>query len=104
MSGLALVFLALGLFFAIVGNLGVLRFRDPYTRLHAAAKCSTTTVLSVLIACAILEGWGGTTWRILIIAVFFLITSPVASHVIGRSAWLRGVVAWRPPRKEESNG
>lgn len=92
MSWLSAAFLGLGLFFGIMGNAGVLRFPDVYTRLHASAKCSTTSVLSILLACMFHAGWSPMTGRIAVIAVFFLITSPVAAHIIGRSAWLRGLI------------
>jgi len=88
-------FLALGIFFGLVGNLGVLRFPDLYTRLHASAKCSTTTVVSVFIACMLLEGFSVLTGRIVVIALFFLLTGPVTAHIIGRRAWKRGVLPWR---------
>jgi multicomponent Na+:H+ antiporter subunit G len=92
------VFVTLGVFFGLVGNLGVLRFPDVYTRLHASAKCSTTTLLSVFIACLILEGFSPLGGRILVIALFFLLTGPVAAHIIARRAWKRGVEPWRRRR------
>lgn len=91
-------FLTLGILFGLVGNLGVLRFPDPYTRLHASAKCSTTTVLSVFIAGLLLEGFSVLSGRILVIALFFLLTGPVTAHIIGRRAWKRGLVPWRRPK------
>jgi multicomponent Na+:H+ antiporter subunit G len=93
-----ILFAVLGVFFGIVGNLGVLRFPDVYTRLHSSAKCSTTTVLSVFIACLLLEGFNPLSGRILVIALFFLLTGPVAAHIIGRLAWKRGVAPWRRRR------
>jgi multicomponent Na+:H+ antiporter subunit G len=90
----AAFFLLLGILFGITGNVGVLRFPDVFTRLHAAAKCSTTSVFSILLACMLLKGWSPMSGRILVIALFFLITSPVAAHIIGRSAWLRGIMPW----------
>jgi multicomponent Na+:H+ antiporter subunit G len=89
------VFVALGIFFAVMGNVGVLRFPDLYTRLHASAKCSTTTVLSVFIGCLLLEGFSALSARILVITLFFLLTGPVTAHLIGRRAWKRGVLPWR---------
>lgn len=91
-------FLALGIFFGLVGNLGVLRFPDLYTRLHASAKCSTTTVVSIFIACVLLEGFSALSGRVVVIALFFLLTGPVTAHIIGRRAWKRGVLPWRRRR------
>jgi multicomponent Na+:H+ antiporter subunit G len=94
----AAVFLALGVFFGLAGNLGVLRFPDVYTRLHASAKCTTTTVVSIFIACLLLEGFSALSGRIVVIALFFLLTGPVTAHIIGRRAWKRGVLPWRRRR------
>lgn len=98
MTWVAAGFLALGVFFGVVGNFGVLRFPDLYTRLHASAKCSTTTVVSIFIACVLLEGFSALSGRIVVIALFFLLTGPVTAHIIGRRAWMRGVLPWRRRR------
>ena len=87
-------FLGMGVFFGIMGNAGVLIFPDIYTRLQASAKCSTTSVLSVFIACMLIGRISPLTGRIIVIALFVLITGPVTSHIIGRCAFKRGVVPW----------
>ncbi|MBC7189821.1 monovalent cation/H(+) antiporter subunit G [Candidatus Aerophobetes bacterium] len=89
------VFFAIGVFFGIMGNIGVLKFPDVYTRLQASSKCSITCLLSILIGCMLLEGFTPITGRILVIALFFLVTAPVTSHIIGRCAWERGIIPWR---------
>jgi multicomponent Na+:H+ antiporter subunit G len=96
--------MALGLFFAVMGNLGVFRFPDIYTRLHASSKCGTTSVFSILLGCMLLEGLSAMTGKIVAISVFFLITTPVASHVIGRCAWQRNVLPWRKQRSRSERG
>ena len=97
----ATVFLLLGIYFAIMGNIGVLRFPDVYTRLNASSKCNTTAVISVFIACLILQGFSAMSGRILVITLFFLLTGPVTSHIIGRRAWKRGILPWRRRITEE---
>lgn len=98
MTFVAFALLALGLLFGLVGAIGVIRFPDVFTRLHASGKCATTSVLSILIACMLLAGFSVLTGRLLVIALFFLATNSVASHIIGHSAWSRGVVPWRQRR------
>lgn len=97
------VFLGLGIFFGLLGNLGVLRFPDIYTRLQASSKCGITSLLSILIASMLIKGITPMSGRILVITLFFLITSPVASHIIGKRAWEEGLIPWRrkkPGKKE----
>ena len=91
----ALVFFGLGAVFNIMGNLGVLIFPDAYTRLQASSTCSTTSVLSFLIGCMLLVGLGPMLGRLVVITMFFFITSPISAHIIARFAWQNGMVAWR---------
>jgi multicomponent Na+:H+ antiporter subunit G len=103
MISVVYAFLVLGLFFGVLGNIGVLLFPDVYTRLQASSKCSVTSLLSILIALMLLKGFTPMTVRILVITVFFLVSTPVASHIIGRRAWEEGIISWRRerPNREE---
>ncbi len=56
----------------------------------------------VFIACLILEGISALAGRILVITLFFLLTGPVAAHIIGRRAWKRGLPPWRRRRLPEA--
>jgi multicomponent Na+:H+ antiporter subunit G len=95
MIWVAMLFLVLGVIFGLMGNLGVLVFPDVYTRLQASSTCSTTSVFSVFVTCMIVSGFSPMTGKIAVIALFFVATSPIASHIIARFAWEQGVVAWR---------
>ncbi len=105
MSIAAAVFFALGAVFNIMGNLGVLIFPGVYTRLQASSTCSTTSVLSFFIGCMLVAGWGPMLGRLLVITLFFFITSPISAHIIARFAWQTGIVPWRQSfmrRREDS--
>jgi len=91
----AAFFFLLGAFFTITGHIGLLKAPDVYTRLQTSSTCSTTAVLSVLIACMILAGISPFTGKVAAITLFFLITNPVATHIIARYAWEQKIVPWR---------
>lgn len=95
MNWTAVVFLALGAVFGVMGNLGVLIFPDVYTRLQASSTASTSSVFSVLVACMFAAGWSPMSGKIAVIALFFFITNPISSHIIARYAWERELVPWR---------
>jgi len=95
---LALFFFLLGVLFSLVGHIGLLKAPDVYTRLQTSSTCSTTGVLSILIAGAISAGLGPFTGKIVAIIIFFLATGPVTTHIIARFAWEEGIVPWRRPR------
>ncbi len=94
----AAFFFILGAFFTLTGHLGLLRSPDPFTRMQTSSTCSTTAVLSFLIAAGLLSGFGPFTGKILAVLIFSLITGPVSSHIIARYAWEEGIVPWRKPK------
>ena len=92
---IVLGFLVLGAVFNLMGLLGVLIFPDPYTRLQASSTCSTTSVMSVFIAAMIDSGISAVTGKILVITLFFFISSPVSAHIIACYAWTNEIIPWR---------
>jgi len=91
---IAYLFFALGIFFMFFGVLGIVRFPDVYTRLHPAGKAGTAGVLSIFIGLMLYSGFSLLTLRIILITLFILITSPVASHSIARGAIESGIKPW----------
>ncbi|MBU0501804.1 MAG: monovalent cation/H(+) antiporter subunit G [bacterium] len=94
MIWLANLFFGLGVFFMFFGMLGIIRFPDLYTRLHPAGKAGTAGVLSIFIGLIIMTGFSVFSMRIILITLFIVITSPVASHVIARGAFESGIKPW----------
>lgn len=81
----------LGGVLAIIGAIGVLRFPDFYTRLHAASVTDTGAVLAILLGMAFLSPH----WLILIklvtVGVFLFLTGPTAAHAIANAAHVAGL-------------
>ncbi|NHK29558.1 monovalent cation/H(+) antiporter subunit G [Parvularcula flava] len=78
----------LGALFIIAGSLGMLRFPDFYTRLHAAGVTDTLGVELMLLAMIFQSDNWITIVKLLLIALFMLLTSPVATHAIAHAAWV----------------
>ncbi|ETW98569.1 MAG: hypothetical protein ETSY1_18240 [Candidatus Entotheonella factor] len=91
---LANVLLICGLLFILAGVLGVLRFPDFYTRLHAMGKCDTLGVTLVLLALAIHAGISLVTVKVLLLSIFIALANPVATHALGRAAMKSGLKPW----------
>ena len=96
---IAYLFIILGLIFIFFGTLGIIRFPDIYTRLQTSSKCDAAGAVALLVGLMIREGLDLLSLRILIILVFLLLTNPVASHAIARSAAIRGIKPWRKKKK-----
>ncbi|RZU34223.1 monovalent cation/H(+) antiporter subunit G [Blastococcus saxobsidens] len=85
----AVVLLLLGAFLCLTAGLGLLRFPDVLTRMHAGTKPQVLGVLLVMVGAAIrLQGWSAT-WMLLLVAAFQLLTAPVSAHMISRVAYRR---------------
>ena len=75
-----------GLFFILVGGIGLIRLPDVYTRLHAAGMTDTMGAGLVLIGLSFQSGLTLITVRLLMIWAFLLFTSPIATHAVARAA------------------
>lgn len=84
-SILASIFLLAGGFFALVSALGIFRFPDFYSRLHAATKASTFGIGFTAIAAALDLGTASSWLKMIAAIAFLFITLPIASHLLGRS-------------------
>jgi len=85
MRDLIVIILMLGgLFFFIVGTLGILRFPDALTRAHGAAKCDTLGAALCLVGLMLYSGLNTASIKLLLVVVFIWITNPTATHAIAR--------------------
>ena len=93
----------LGILVMTIGVYGVVRMPDTYTRLHVASKMVFLGAMPLLLASA-LTGGQEVTLRVILIAFFILLTTPVSAHMVGRAAYLRGEKLNAPePVSEETN-
>lgn len=98
------ILLVIGVFFNLLAGIGLLRFPDVYTRLHAGTKCTTFGSI-FLVGAVILIGlkmWytGATDGSVLAIHSIFvliaiLLTNPTGAHAIARAAHRSGVAPVR---------
>ena len=93
------VLILIGSAFVLLAAIGVLRFPDFYTRLHASTKLVTLGGIGIFGGSAIAFSADGATARVLLIAVFYLVTAPLSGYMIARAGYLRGL----PPAKEETS-
>lgn len=73
-----------GLFVVISGVLGVFRFRDALSRMHAAALIDTIGLLLLLLGLMIAEGLTVTAGKMAVVIPFLWLASPVSSHLLAR--------------------
>jgi len=83
---IASLFLICGGFFALIASLGLVRFRDLPSRLHAATKASGAAFALVLIAVCLRNPGSETVIKSIVALGFAFLTLPFAAHLLGRSA------------------
>ncbi|NDK92332.1 monovalent cation/H(+) antiporter subunit G [Gordonia desulfuricans] len=82
---LSAVFLLLGALMAFTAAIGIVRFPDTLSRMHAATKPQTLGLLLTLIGAMLSIGGGHVDVGMLVLAgIFALITAPVVAHRLGR--------------------
>jgi multicomponent Na+:H+ antiporter subunit G len=88
----AMVLLLGGSFLAFAAGVGVLRFPDLLSRMHAGTKPQVLGLILVLAGLALRLRSGGAVWALLLVVVFQLLTAPVGAHLVGRAGYRTGKV------------
>lgn len=78
--------------FGIIGAIGMLRFPDFYTRLHAASLTETLCAGLIILGLMLQAGLTLITVKLLFIIGFIFFTSPTAGHALAKAA-LHGQLA-----------
>ncbi|GGB50637.1 hypothetical protein GCM10011316_23470 [Roseibium aquae] len=79
-----------GALFALVASIGLLRLQDVYMRMHAGSKAGTLGSGLMLLALAILAADAGVVTRAIAGIVFFLLTAPLAAHLLATASYRAG--------------
>jgi multicomponent Na+:H+ antiporter subunit G len=90
MDVLVSAFLLIGGSFVLVAAIGLVRLPDLLMRMHAATKAGTLGAGLLLAAVAVTVPGEGVAVKAIATVVFLLLTAPIASHVIARSAYHAG--------------
>lgn len=94
-SGTLLIIL--GLPFFLSGTVGLIRFPDIYTRLHALTKADNVGLGCIVCGLALQSGSLAVTAKLLLIWLLVLIASSASCHLIARSAMQKNIEPWTRP-------
>lgn len=75
----------------IVGGIGIHYFPDFYSRLHAAGITDTLCAMLILSGLGLQAGWSIAAFKLALIFLFLLFTSPTASHALANAALHSGL-------------
>jgi len=90
-AGMLLVLI--GSLFFLFGSIGLVRMPDLYNRMQASTKTTTLGVLSFLVGMGLME----LEWitKLLIIALFVVLTAPVGASALARASYKHGIKLWK---------
>ncbi len=81
--------LVLGALFCLTAGLGLIRFPDVLTRMHAGTKPQVLGLLLTALGAAVRLGGWAVVGPLLLVVVFQVITAPVSAHMVSRVAYRR---------------
>ena len=96
-SGLSL---GLGALLLISGSVGLLRFPDFYTRMHAAGVTDTLAAALTIFGLMLLAGWNIVLIKLILILLFIFLTGPTASHALAKAAQHGGLKPFEMDKKD----
>lgn len=85
------VLLFAGLAFMLIGSIGIVRFPDFFTRVHAASVVDTVGIVVALLGIAVLAGVSFDGGKTLFVAFLLMLTNPVFTHALAKAAHRRKV-------------
>ncbi len=85
--------------FTIIGAIGILRFPDFWSRMHAASVTDSAGMILLVVGMCLQAGPTLITVKLLIIAVFIFITGSTSTHAVANAALVSGA---KPDSDEDS--
>ena len=90
----SLLLLFAGAGFFVAGTVGLLRFPDLYTRLHALTKADNLGLGLVVFALALRANSFATASKLVLIWMLVLLASSSTSHLVARAGLRGGIRPW----------
>jgi multicomponent Na+:H+ antiporter subunit G len=84
---LTAVLLIVGALLSLVAAVGLLRFDDLLSRMHAGTKPQVLGLICVMLAVAIRNPGFAAAGTIVLVIGFQLLTVPISAHMLGRAAY-----------------
>jgi multicomponent Na+:H+ antiporter subunit G len=86
----AAVCLLLGAALSVAAGIGLLRFPDALSRMHAATKPQILGLIFVIAAIALTDRHWSTVLALAPVLVFQIFTAPISAHMMGRAGYRTG--------------
>lgn len=94
-EGLSAFFIFIGLIFFTGGTIGLLRFPDVFTRLHALTKADNLGLGMIVIGLALLTSSPAQVLKLFFIWLLVLVASSTIGYLIANNALRHGIKPWK---------
>lgn len=91
---LGILCIVMGLPFFLSGTVGLLRFPDIYTRLHALTKADNVGLGLIILGLSLQADNLFTVAKLILIWILVLIASSASCHLVARSAMQKNIDPW----------
>ena len=81
----------IGAFFVLTAAIGVVRFPDLYSRLHASSKLVTLGSAGIFLGVALSFQESAALTRLIAVLLFQFLTTPLTAYLIAQAAYLQGL-------------
>lgn len=94
--------LIIGAAFSLIGSIGLLKFNDAMTRLHAPTKVGTVGIGALLLAAMIhAQVFGSGALHDILIMAFLFVTAPISANFMAKVNIHKGTCTAPPPPPED---
>lgn len=94
------ILLMAGSLFAVVGGIGLLRLPDFFSRMHAGGMTDTMGAGLILTGLMFQTGLSLVTFKLVLITLIMLLSSPTSAHALAKSALRQGLEPLIPHKEK----
>jgi multicomponent Na+:H+ antiporter subunit G len=94
---ITILLLLAGTVFFVAGTVGLLRFPDLFTRIHALTKADNVGLGLIVFALVPQAASAWIALKLILIWVLILLASSTTGHLVARAALRNGILPWTKP-------
>ena len=95
------ILLLAGIFFGLSGAIGLFKFPDFFTRVHAASVTDSIAAILIIGGLLLQTSFDLNTAKLIFILLFLMLTSPTASHALAKAARHGGLLTLAETRSKD---
>ncbi len=99
------ILIGIGMVFVTIGTFSLIKLGDFYTRILITSKVDSMGLITIIFGAMLISGWSFFTAKLAFILLFEMITAPVGTHAVARSAFKSGyqVINYTNPFVQRKN-